>query len=142
MNTIRRFSLLFAALVMLMSFSYANDKEKNKKKAQEIEYIRSAVENGSKGDWNLYARAAQICINRGYNMDQAYEWVSHSIDLHNNPLNNEILGDYYMRMGDTIGAYEVYHDTVSKFMFEMKDEELSRLQLKIRMVTNELRKNP
>lgn len=85
----------------------------------------------SEKDWLYYAETAKNCINSNQNLHDALELIDHSIDLQINPINLEIKGDYYIKIGDLNNAFSQYKKAIELCVFNIKSrKKLEMLQQK------------
>ncbi|MEH0156216.1 hypothetical protein V6R21_18850 [Limibacter armeniacum] len=130
--------ILSAFLISFNAFAGTGDL-RHSTAAKEIAELRTYVENAGSSNAEAYANAAQICINRGYNLQEAKAWIEHAIQLNSSPQNLEILGDYHYRTGKIADAYKAFNKALNlTFDHQVSEDEMARLQLKIQTTAKDL----
>lgn len=90
-TTFKSFYVVLIALLLLSSPGFSFEKSE-----KVISKARAIIEKSSPDDWESYARAAQLCVNKKVNLTEAKSWLETSLKIKNNVLANEVIGDYYM----------------------------------------------
>lgn len=78
-----------------------------------VKKARAAVQKAAPDDWETYAKAAQMCINKDVNLAEAKEWLNKSLEIKDNALANEVAGDYY-------ASNKLYKKAVDHYVKSMK----------------------
>ena len=106
--------------------SFATEKvDKTTEKAREL------VTGCAPDDWQSFAEAAKMCINKEVNLTEAKSWFEKSLSINESALGHEVAGDYYM-------VSKLYSEAVNHYVTSMKmlkekdhDVDLSDLQGKV-----------
>ncbi|AZQ60805.1 hypothetical protein EI427_00830 [Flammeovirga pectinis] len=102
------------------------------------EKLVEMIENTTSSDWATYAKAAELSINWNADLALAKEWIDHAITVERNHKTLEILGDYYVRLGDEEKAFAAYMEAIEINI--TNTENLDRLQRKVMVYAKELKK--
>ncbi|MEM1405496.1 MAG: hypothetical protein AAGG59_01880 [Bacteroidota bacterium] len=96
-------------LMLLVPFTAsATDKvDKTTEKAREL------ASSCSPDDWQSFAKAAGMCINKEVNLTEAKGWFEKSLSINESALGHEVAGDYYM-------VSKLYSEAVSHYVKSMK----------------------
>ncbi|NLR89737.1 MULTISPECIES: hypothetical protein [Flammeovirga] len=97
----------------------------------EITRLREAVENASASDWQIYADAAERCIELETNMSEAYIWLERAIEINPNARNLELKGDYLAVNGAKEMAIEAYRQSILKAISDNDGYDVSKVQKKL-----------
>ncbi|MBD0403756.1 MULTISPECIES: hypothetical protein [unclassified Flammeovirga] len=125
--------LLLPLIVSLFSFSPVKSdfplSSKNDTTKQDKERRKDKLSDES--EWLFYAESAKQRILKNENLQDALELIDQSLDLQINPINLEIKGDYYTKMGDLNSAFEQYQKAIQLCVFDIKKRhQLKSLQTK------------
>lgn len=104
MNIIKKLSGIVAIITLLSTSALANGN--STAESQSVKKARIAVEAAPAYDWKTLAESAKICFEKNQNTEQALEWINKSIQLEKDPMNLEILADYYVSKGETAKGIE------------------------------------
>lgn len=97
------FVLLAAPVV-----SFANGKvDKTTEKARQL------VTTCAPDDWQSFAEAAKMCINKEVNLTEAKAWFEKSLNINESSLGHEVAGDYYM-------VSQLYTEALNHYIKSMK----------------------
>lgn len=114
-------------LISLASFAKAEDfGPMNEKTSKLIKMVNKAHKN----DWKTLNLAARLSINWNADLELAKEWLDASIFINENAEAYEIIGDYYLRKGDSKEAYNHYHKALEIGMFTLPKKDFDRVQRK------------
>ncbi|KXX68173.1 hypothetical protein [Flammeovirga sp. SJP92] len=122
---------LFISLVITLSSvvtfasNLENSNESNTAKLSEM--IAKAEAN----DWETYTKAAQLSINWNADLALAKEWIDTAIAIEENAENLEVLGDYYVRLGQTDKALATYMKALSTDIANIEKANRESLQRKV-----------
>ncbi|KXX70732.1 M48 family metallopeptidase [Flammeovirga sp. SJP92] len=122
---------LFISLVIALSsvVSFAsnieNSDESNTSKLSEM------VANADANDWATYTKAASLAINWNADLELAKEWIDTAISIDENAENLEVLGDYYVRLGNTEKALETYMKALSTDITTIEKDLRDSIQRKV-----------
>ncbi|WP_044203283.1 hypothetical protein [Flammeovirga sp. OC4] len=122
---------LFISLVITLSsvVSFAsnleNTNESNTSKLSEM------VAKAEANDWETYTKAALLSINWNADLALAKEWIDTAISIDENAKNLEVLGDYYVRLGQTDKALATYMKALSTDTVKIEKENRESIQRKI-----------
>ncbi|NME69469.1 hypothetical protein [Flammeovirga aprica] len=122
---------LFISLVIALSsvVSFAsnleNSSETNTAKLSEM------IAKADANDWETYKKAALLSINWNADLELAKEWIDTSISIEENAENLEVLGDYYVRVGDTEKGLATYMKALSTDITSIDVKHRDSLQRKI-----------
>ncbi len=120
--------VVFASVMFLAVQSFAG--------GGDVEKAQEKVAKADSNDYTAYAMGAEVCIDRGENLDEAFSWLKQSLEIKETPYNLELMGDYYKVTGEKRKAYIYYVSAMEKAREvnpEYKDNKLAR---KIRRVTD------
>ncbi|GAA4838217.1 hypothetical protein [Algivirga pacifica] len=135
-------SILLAFVVSILTLSsstlYAHD-EGDKKTQKTVEMLRNTLSKPNKQTWQMYSKAAQLCINRGINLEEAKEWIDKAVTLNPNEYTLEIMGDFYYRSEMVEEAWKYYREALLAGMNNKDRELIHRLQYKILRVNDYLK---
>ncbi|MEM9324515.1 MAG: hypothetical protein AAGA85_02620 [Bacteroidota bacterium] len=73
-----------------------------------IKEAREAVATNYDNNWKVFAKSAQMVLERNVALDEAKEWIDASIQVKETPFNLELMGDYYLAKGDNVQAMDYY----------------------------------
>lgn len=138
MKTLRIFFAVTLISFFGLSTVYASTVEgdrRTKRNEKIVAKYRTAIAEASTSDWELYTRAARICINRRINNQEALQWVEHAIEVNKNTYNVMVLGDYYYQKGEVLKAYKFYDEALRLGMFGKDKEHIDLLQRKIKKIS-------
>ncbi|ANQ49968.1 hypothetical protein MY04_2599 [Flammeovirga sp. MY04] len=96
----------------------------------EITKLRESVENASANDWQVYANAAERCIELRSNLSEAYIWIERAIEIEPNASNLELKADYLVANGANEMAVEAYRTAILKGLSE-KGYDVEKAQKKM-----------
>ncbi|MBD0400317.1 hypothetical protein [Flammeovirga sp. EKP202] len=122
---------LFISLVITLSsvVSFASNleitNESNTSKLSEM------VAKAEANDWETYTKAALLSINWNADLALAKEWIDTAISIDENAKNLEVLGDYYVRLGQTDKALATYMKALSTDTVNIEKANRDSLQRKI-----------
>ncbi|WP_281614480.1 tetratricopeptide repeat protein [Flammeovirga sp. SubArs3] len=134
MNYRSLYLLLISVLPLLCSFDFQDDTLKdNSKRERKSKLIHH-------GKWYFFANNAKECLDDKNKIQEALEWIDHSLDIEINHLNLEIKGDYYVKIGDLQEAI-IHYQKAILFDKEEYDEEKDkkRVQKKLTRIRNRLK---
>ncbi|MBD0404106.1 MULTISPECIES: hypothetical protein [unclassified Flammeovirga] len=97
------------------------------------------VQKAEANDWATYTRAAQLSINWNADLELAKEWIDHAVTVDENHNTLEVLGDYYLRVGDVKNAYASYEKALLKDITSIDYNSRARLQRKILVFSKSLK---
>ncbi|MBB6461187.1 hypothetical protein [Flammeovirga kamogawensis] len=115
------------SVVLFFSLSTFADAPNDEKSAKLIRIVNKADKN----DWRTLNKAAALAINWNADLELAKSWVEASILISDNAEAYELLGDYYLRKGDTKNAYKNYNLSLEKGMFNLGAKDFDRIQRKV-----------
>ncbi|AZQ62262.1 hypothetical protein EI427_08435 [Flammeovirga pectinis] len=120
---------LFSIFSVLLIFSLSSfaDAPNDEKSAKLIKIVNKADKN----DWQTLNKAAALAINWNADLELAKTWIESSILISDNAEAYEVLGDYYLRKGDTQNAYKNYNLSLEKGMFKLESKDFDRIQRKV-----------
>ncbi len=124
---------LTLAIVLAPLLSHAADSDKG------LEKIKTEVREAAPDDWETLALAAEKCILRNTNLQEARSWLERSLQIKETSTALEIMGDYYLLNKLPGKALVYYVDSKSKVLERVKDFHQNRLDRKI-AAANALRK--
>ena len=77
-----------------------------------IEKARTAAKNAAQDDWKTLNKSAKFLIKKNIHMDEALAWLEKSISIKKNTENLELLGDYYVKIGNNRQAMISYIEVI------------------------------
>ncbi|OHX66784.1 hypothetical protein [Flammeovirga pacifica] len=116
--------VLVTIVAVNTSFAKGNENDDN-----EINQLRASVENAAATDWQVYADAAERCIELRTNLSEAYVWISKSIEINSNSTNLEVKADYLKLNGAKEMAIATYNEAILAGMQEGRD--ITKIQKKV-----------
>ena len=125
---INTFSKVFA-LTLVLFVSNAVFAKKGDEKV--VEKARETVAEASPHDWQAYAKAAEMCIEKQVNLKEATQWLEKSLEIKETTLNTEIMGDYYAMNDLPEKAVEMYMKSMALGNQNDKFFDSSHLQQKM-----------
>lgn len=78
-----------------------------------IEKARTMVEKASPDDWQMLAKAADMCITKKLNLTEAKSWLEKSLSIKESAIGHEVAGDYYLNS-------KLYREAISHYVKSMK----------------------
>jgi hypothetical protein len=102
MNTLKIFASFrnaFLALLLgsISTVALANPISAKEEKTDKITLkTREAVSKASPDDWYTLAQAAEKCISKGVNLNEASQWLERSLEIKETSYNLCVKGDYYL----------------------------------------------
>ncbi|OHX66782.1 hypothetical protein [Flammeovirga pacifica] len=105
-------AVLFVSLVTFGTTFATNDDN------EEISRLRQTVENASSSDWQVYANAAERCVELKTNLSEAYIWIETAIQIEPNASNLELKADYLAANSANEMAIEAYRTAILKGISE------------------------
>ncbi|MEM7109997.1 MAG: hypothetical protein AAF519_17350 [Bacteroidota bacterium] len=129
MKNFKKVSFVYALCLMLLAApigTFASGKiDKTTEKAREL------VSSCAPDDWQSFAEAAKMCINKEVNLTEAKGWFEKSLSINESAMGHEVAGDYYV-------VSKLYSEAVTHYVKSMKlkkeksnTTDLSDLQAKI-----------
>ena len=109
-NTISTFSQTLVAAIFLLTVSFSVFANNNTDKT--TQRAREAVENAAPDDWYTLAKAAEKCIAKKVNLQEAAEWLNKSLAIHESAFNLKVKGDYYVHNKLPKKALEYYSKSI------------------------------
>lgn len=97
-------ALVFTLASTSMYANVGNDKG--------VEKARTAVKNAAPEDWKTLTKSAKYLIKKNIHMDEALTWLEKSITIKKNTENLELLGDYYVKIGNNRQAMISYIEVI------------------------------
>jgi tetratricopeptide (TPR) repeat protein len=136
MNRIRIFtSFRIAFLAFLLgsiSFVVAANPRIIEQKTDKVTLkTREAVSKASPDDWYTFAEAAEKCINKGVNLNEASQWLERSLEIKETSYNLSVKGDYYMANRLPEKALKYYVKSIEVGKEETHEFDVSAVQKKI-----------
>jgi len=108
-TTVKKILSLAVVAMLFVSFQVKADKTSD----EEIQKIRTEVQNAGPNDWQTLANCADKCFQKKINVDEAVKWIDKSIEINPNPENLTIKGDYYLRTKMPEEAIKTYIKALS-----------------------------
>lgn len=122
---------LFLSLIITLSsvvvFASNSDEPSTSNSAK----LSEMIANADADDWATYTKAAELAINWNADLELAKEWIDTAMSIDENAKNLEVLGDYYVRKGDSKKAFETYMEALSDDVANLDAESRERIQRKI-----------
>ncbi|MDN5200774.1 hypothetical protein QQ008_05365 [Fulvivirgaceae bacterium BMA10] len=128
-------AMLLLTTIFASSGAYALSDDKVVTKA------RQSVEEAGPDDWQTYAKAAEMCIQKSVNMKEAAKWLDHSLEIKETPLNLRVKGDYYLKNRlprKAINYYIKSMDAARKIDFYFDASDLQRRIAKAKKMQKKL----
>ncbi|NLR94276.1 tetratricopeptide repeat protein [Flammeovirga agarivorans] len=123
------FISLFISVFAMNVFAEIPEESKNSESAKLVKMVKEADVN----DWETYTKAALYSINWNADLELAKEWIDHAIALDKNHKTLEVLGDYYLRIGEHSQALNLYMKALEINVTEIDKIAKDRLQRKIKV---------
>ncbi|MTI22493.1 hypothetical protein E1176_15785 [Fulvivirga sp. RKSG066] len=119
------FKTMLMALAMVFCTIAAQAIDKTTTKA------RAVIEKAAPDDWESYAKAAKMCIQKKVNLAEAKSWLDRSLEIKENAFAHEVAGDYFNI--NKIYDKAVNHYVKSMMLTKQSDfyADVSELQKKI-----------
>lgn len=106
MQTLIKSISIFSLAIILSTQAFAGQSRAVKK-------AKEAVAEAAEYDWKTLAKSAEICFNKGENIEEALVWIEKSIEIQKDPFNLQVLGDYYASIGDKKTAMAKYYEAIT-----------------------------
>lgn len=114
-----------------LSITQAKILEDDKPLSKSTQELSEALTHAAEDDYEIYAKSAQIIVNWNTDLETAKEWIDTSNEIEENALAYEVLGDYYLHLGNNEKAIESYEKSLSIVMFDSDTSLEARVQRKL-----------
>ncbi|AZQ64054.1 hypothetical protein EI427_18015 [Flammeovirga pectinis] len=128
---IKKLLISITFLCVTMSFTQANIVEEDKPLSKNTQELSEALTHAAEDDYEVYAKSAQIIVNWNTDLETAKEWIDTSLEIEENALAYEVLGDFYLHQGNNEMAIDSYEKSLSIVMFDADATLEARVQRKI-----------
>lgn len=111
MKNVMKASLVYTLCLMVLVAPFSS--MATEKVDKTTEKARALAESCAPDDWQSYAKAAEMCINKEVNLTEAKSWFEKSLTINESALGHEVAGDYYM-------VSKLYTEALNHYVKSMK----------------------
>ncbi len=115
--------VLLSAIVVNAHVYDGKDKVLNK--------ARKAVASNFDNSWKVFAQSASMIIEKEVALEEAKSWLDASLKIKKTAFNLEVMGDYFIAIGDKESAMEYYYESLLTLKATTLNPDTGQLQAKI-----------
>ncbi|ANQ50189.1 hypothetical protein MY04_2821 [Flammeovirga sp. MY04] len=127
----KQFIITLSFLLSLSLASFANTNDLELPTEESSAKLVKMVQGADKSDYETYTKAAEFAINWNADLEMAKGWIDHALSINENSKSVEVLGDYYVRVGQPEKARDAYFKALELGLHSVDQKDIDRLQRKV-----------